>query len=166
MADVVTASPLSLDTILGECLAAGIDPSAIDVALDEQRRRLLAVYDRLLAAGRLRQVLLVELRCSSGCLLLHCFSTMHGRVVVKPGYKQSRKVSAKANPKAVQSRTTDGERRWQRTAWLLEEMLPDNNNFSVSCGHVHLRPLPHKRIDALASSTTPGQPIVRRGEPW
>lgn len=160
-------NPLALDTWLDRAIAAGAqdcrDPAG------GQRDTILQIYDALVSKRRLKDVLLVELRCGSGrgrgCLLLHCFNTPHGRLVVHPSYRWSPHREGRTNPTA-RAWQSDGNQRWMRRAFRLEDAGEAGGGGALTCDHLLDGSLPDGRLLQLANAASPGIPVLRRGAPW
>lgn len=113
----------------------------------------LAVHRQLDAAGMLSEHTLLEYRCHAsrrGCLLLRVFDTPVGPAVYKPPFRLSPDKNAGTHPAARAARTTDGERRWDANADLLDVDPPADAGVElwVSCDHVHRYSIPSERVNA------------------
>ena len=136
-----------------------MDDSADSVAAffdaHNRRRRTIetAVYYRWLKSnGSLRQVLLSEYRCQSGCLLLQLFQTPTGVAFFIPRYKLSRNVNAASSSESGRRvNTEDGENHWKEQIWQLSPA----KNLSLNCDHIKQYILEQPEIGS------PGSPLRR-----
>ena len=113
----------------------------------------LVIHRQLEAAGMLRQRTRLEYRCRSnrrGCLLLRVFDTPAGPAVYKPPVRYSPAKNAYTHPDARAKNTTDGDRRWEASADLLDTDPPAGAGVElwVSCDHVHNYVIPSERVNA------------------
>jgi hypothetical protein len=100
---------------------------------------MLAFYRLLRETGELGNKRLLAVRCRRGrCLLLDIFQTPVGPAVCVPRVKFSESRNASTSPAARETRTTDGQRRWNEHADLLEVA---GNGWTLSCDHALDRPL-------------------------
>ncbi len=119
--------------------------------------QVLALYERLRAAGQLGRHLVVEYRCTdqAACVLARVFTTPAGTFIHKPAYRAAVAATAGGTP---------GPRGWPETAYLLP-VFP----IAVSLGCDHVR----ARCDAdavradIALAHRRGSPTGRRVPgPW
>lgn len=91
--------------------------------------QVLALYERLRAAGQLGRYLVVEYRCTdtAACVLARVFTTPTGTFIRKPAYRPATAGTAGGTP---------GPRGWPETAYLLP-MFPIA--VSLGCDHVRAR---------------------------
>lgn len=137
------------------------------MTLEVEGAQVVAVYQALKAAGRLRDVLLAEYRCPRGCLLAHVFQTPGRRSVLVPGYKLSpARNEEQTVPAARAGRTVDGDRRWRARGLDLDELAAFRTDDAaalvpVQCDHVAGGTLDPLDVLAAVAGTQPGRPTRR-----
>lgn len=111
------------------------------------------------------RVALIEYRCPRGCLLLHVWSTPHGRLWYRPRYKLSPATTeADTVESARAKRTEDGFRVWQSSGGDFDQLLdffdfdPTSGGLALNCDHVRNVDVRCDRLAADADTATPGKP--------
>ncbi len=131
--------------------------------LEEASRNAVAEYERLSDAGVLKRVLLLDYRCTEGCLLLHVWQNpSNGRMFYRPRYQLSRSRSEAETVEAARlSRTEDGDRKWPARGGNLDRELrfyghkPDAIWLEVNCRHQR-RVLSSADVEELLTGARPG----------
>lgn len=111
----------------------------------------------------IKAALLIEYRCSRGCLLLHVWQSPHGILYYIPPYKLSpKRTEQDTAPSARAKRTADGYRRWLGRGGNLDQLRGwgDEVGVALQCDHVRTVQ-PSTRALADADTATPGKPTRR-----
>lgn len=145
------------------------DARDLAAGLRNRTASALAIHRQLDAVGMLRERTLLEYRCDSsrrGCLLLRVFETPVGPATYKPPVRFSPAKNANTHPAARAALTTDGDRRWEASADLLDVDPPAGTGVElwVSCDHVHQYAIPSERVNADLRKHRGGVVVIdRRG---
>jgi len=134
--------------------------------LDAPGYRIAAEHDALAKAKTLKNVLLLEYRCTNrpeSCLLLHVWQTPDGRMFYLPRHQLSTsKNTAETAELARAHRTEDGDRKWPARGGNFDDLLdftradPDVG-LLLNCRHLR-RAIPAAQIDTDCKEATPGRP--------
>jgi len=128
------------------------------------RDQIVSLYESVPKAA-LRQVLVLEYRCPSGCLLLHAWRTPDGLMWYRPRNTLSPAVAEADLVEAARIKhTSDGERRWLASGGSLDELLdffeldPSEGGLSLNCHHLRNVVVLCDRLASDTANVTPGQP--------
>ncbi len=126
--------------------------------------QIVRLYESVPRAA-LRQVLVLEYRCPSGCLLLHAWRTPDGLRWYRPQNTLSPAVAEADLVEAARIKhTSDGERRWLASGGSLDELLdffeldPSEGGLSLNCHHLRNVVALCDRLASDTANVTPGQP--------
>jgi hypothetical protein len=126
--------------------------------------QIVSLYESVPKAA-LRQVLVLEYRCPSGCLLLHAWRTPAGLRWYRPRNTLSPAVAEADLVKAARIKyTSDGERKWLASGGSLDELLdffeldPREGGLSLNCHHLRNVVALCDRLASDTANVTPGQP--------
>lgn len=140
--------------------ADGVTADDVRDMLDGMRNRetsAMALHRSMEASGSLPRHTRLEYRCrQGGCLLVRVFDTPAGPAIYKPAFRYSPGRNTGTHPNARERLTTDGDRRWQESADLLDIDPPSGLGVELwtNCDHLLDHPLPSERINAdLAGDT-------------
>jgi hypothetical protein len=126
---------------------------------------VVALYEST-PRSALLQVLVLEYRCPSSCLLLHAWRTPGGLMWYRPRNTLSHAVAESDLVEAARIKhTSDGERKWLATGGSLDEFLeffaddPDAAGaLSMNCHHLRNVQVLCDRLARDTANVTPGQP--------